>query len=254
MDDGTIKHSAKAARTIAKTAGKAIDAGRELGAWLNKIFGKAIVDTVGLYWTDRVAARRIEAAVYDWKRLALLFHAAENELKRRKVKALRPLPPKVALPLIEHATMENERHLRKMWANLLATALTPFEEAVTQTYVTVLGELTAHDARALEKMYSEWMTIDQKEKYNSGPVEYEIGVDVIGSRLDTGAKLHRLGIILPTTMTLDVNAPPRSWSHGEPEGTQEYATVVGELDVVKFSKFGESFCRAVGMRAKNGKR
>jgi hypothetical protein len=192
MDDGTIKHSARAARTIAKTTGKAIDAGRELGGWLNKIFGKAIVNTVGLYWTDRVVARRIEAAVYDWKRLRLLIQDTEKELKRRGVKKLRPVPAKVALPLIEHATMENERRLHKMWTNLLAAALTPADEAITQTYVTVLGELTARDARMLEKMYIEWIGIDQNDKYSVGPIEYETGVDVIGSGLDSGAKLHRL--------------------------------------------------------------
>ena len=37
MDDDVIKESAKAARAVAKTVGKGIDAGRAVGGWLNRM-------------------------------------------------------------------------------------------------------------------------------------------------------------------------------------------------------------------------
>jgi hypothetical protein len=125
VDDETIKQSAKAIRAIAKTTNTAIEAGRDVGGWLNRVFGKAIIDTVGLVWTDRVAARRIEAAIYDWKRIQHLFHKVDLELKRRRVKRTRALSPKIAIPLLEHASMETDRELQRLWVNLLATGLMP---------------------------------------------------------------------------------------------------------------------------------
>lgn len=61
----TIEETAKAAQELAKTSGKVIDATRDVGGWLDRIFGRAIEHTVGRFWTDRAMARRVEAAIYD---------------------------------------------------------------------------------------------------------------------------------------------------------------------------------------------
>lgn len=37
-----IEETAKAAQALAKTTGKAIDATRDVGGWLDRIFGEAI--------------------------------------------------------------------------------------------------------------------------------------------------------------------------------------------------------------------
>jgi hypothetical protein len=47
MSSDPISENAKATQEVAKTAGKAIDASRSLGGWLDKIFGKAIEQSVG---------------------------------------------------------------------------------------------------------------------------------------------------------------------------------------------------------------
>jgi hypothetical protein len=251
MDDETIKQSAKAVRAVAKTTNTAIEAGRDVGGWLNKVFGKAIVDTVGLVWTDRVAARRIEAAIFDWKRLQQLFRAVDAQLKRNGTKRTRRVPPKIALPLLEHASMETSRQLQRLWANLLTTALTPKGEQIHRAYVTILGELTGEDARALRAAYLEWKSLDKK-MWNSGPVKFEPGVDA--PRASIAGKLHTLGLIGPTLMVLQVYSPPRhSYRYGDEGGSVEEAAVVGELDVVKFTKFGEQFCDAIGSGKKTAR-
>jgi hypothetical protein len=251
VDNGTIKQSAKALRAVAKTANTAIEAGRDVGGWLNKVFGKAIIDTVGLVWTDRVAARRIEAAIYDWKRVQELFQRVEVELKRRGIRRTRAVPPKVAIPLLEHASMETDRELRRLWANLLTTGLTPKGEHIQRAYVAILGELTGEDARALRALYLEWKGLDGK-KWTSGPVKFEPGVDA--PRASIAGKLNTLGLIGPTNMVLQVYSPPRhSYRYGEEEGSVEEALVIGELDVIKITKFGEQFCEAVGVGRKDGR-
>src|SRR5262245_48190581 len=115
-ESNAVKESAKAAQEVAKTAGKAIDAGRDAGGWLNRIFGDAIEHTVGRVWTDRVKASRVAAAIYDWERLLLLFHKTERRLRKKGVSTTRIPPPKVILPLLENATMETEDELHTLWA------------------------------------------------------------------------------------------------------------------------------------------
>jgi hypothetical protein len=124
MDDETIKQSAKAARAVAKTTGKAIDAGREVGRFLNKIFGRAIVNTVGLYWTDRVIARRIEAAIFDWKRLQELFANADSELSRKGTRTIRALAPKV---LLGHAKLDSTALYTRVATKTIQRVTSPLE-------------------------------------------------------------------------------------------------------------------------------
>jgi hypothetical protein len=92
--------TAKAVQEVAKAGGKAIDAGRDAGGWLDRIFGGTIEHAVGLHWSDRVKARRIEAAIYDWERLETLLHKVVGRLKAKGIENTRVIAPKVALPLI----------------------------------------------------------------------------------------------------------------------------------------------------------
>jgi len=127
MDDESIKGGAKAVEEMAKAAGKAIDAGRDAGGWLDKIFGTGIEHAVARRWSDRELTKRVEAAILDWERLELLMQKVEKRLSAKGIAQTRLPPPKVVLPLLEHATMEYEDELHTLWANLLATAMDPAE-------------------------------------------------------------------------------------------------------------------------------
>jgi hypothetical protein len=72
-------------RTASNTCGKAIDAVVKTGSWLNKIFGDAIGHFVGHLWTERMAARRVEASIYNWERAETLFHKAAERLRKKGV-------------------------------------------------------------------------------------------------------------------------------------------------------------------------
>lgn len=250
IDEGVFKEGAKATREVAKTGGKLVDAGREVGAFFNKIFGETLVNLVDLKWTDRIKARRIEAAIYDWVRLEKLFQRAKQELENSGVKKTKALPPKIALPLIEHATVEHEKVVQEMWAKLLATALTPAAQVVTRTYITVLEELTAEDARALQKMYHDWQDYKDREPMRSGPIEFDWGIDAPSRPPGLAVKFFRLGLVAPTTIKISVHQPPERSRYGDHSGTSEDVVVPGDLESLKFTSFGESFCKAVGIGVK----
>jgi hypothetical protein len=102
----TIAETAKAVREVAKTVGNAIDAGRQVGGLLDRIFGSGVEDWVARNWSDRQRTLRVEAAIYDWARLEELLYKTAAELEAKGIKTTRQVPPKIAISLIENATIE----------------------------------------------------------------------------------------------------------------------------------------------------
>jgi hypothetical protein len=246
MPDEPFEEASKATRAVAKTASKALDLVRGVGGFLNSVFGRAIVNTIDLKWTDRVETRRIRAAIYDYKELARLWIAVEKELAEARVKGTKRLPAKVAIPLLESATMENEPRLRALWAKLLASGLAG--EKIEATYVRALSAMTGRDAKVLQEMFRAREKDPEPKEWTSGPVTFERGLDVRSADLGTAHKLFSYGIVATTHVVLKVYAPPRHHDrYGAVDGSQEEALVTGDMTVVRFTEFGKRFCQALGM-------
>ena len=256
MHDETkaIEETAKAAQEIAKTTSNAIDVTRDVGGWLDRIFGQAIEHTVARFWTDRVKANRIEAAIYDWERLARLLRNTETKLRKKGIEVTRIVPPKIALPLLEQATMEHENDLHELWENLLASALDPSEEEIKRVYVSVLAELSGRDAHALKRLYAEWLFWEEREMpdyLRNKEHRYSSGVSTEND--ESAVLFHRLGLILPVHVTVEEYRSQRevtvnNHSYRDPpyylEGGDQ-TLVLGDLSVVGITEFGEKFCKAV---------
>ncbi len=256
MSDETkaIEETAKAAQELAKASSKAIDATRDVGGWLDRIFGKAIEHTVGRFWTDRAMASRVEAAIYDWARLTTLLHNTEKKLHKKGIKITRVVPPKIALPLLEHATMEHEDDLHELWENLLTSALDPSQAQIKRMYVSVLGELSAKDAHALRRLYAEWLYWEEREvpDYRRNK-EHRYSSGVSTENDESAVLFYRFGLILPVHVTVEEYRSQRAvtqnnWSSKDPpfylEGGDK-TLVLGDLSVVGLTEFGEKFCSAV---------
>jgi hypothetical protein len=256
MSDETkaIEETAKAAQELAKTSSKVIDTTRDVGGWLDRMFGRAIEQAVARLWTDRVIASRVEAAIYDWERLTTLLHNTEKKLKNKGIKLTRVIPPKIALPLLEHATMEHEDDLYDLWENLLTSALDPSEEEIKRVYVSVLSELSAKDAHALKRLYAEWRFWAEREVPDWRRNKEHRYASGIGTESDESAVLlYRLGLILPVHVTVEEYrnqsaVTQNTWSRHDPayyvEGGDK-TLVLGDLSVVGLTVFGEKFCHAV---------
>ena len=236
-----VTESARAVQEVAKLGGKAIDSGREAGGWLNRIFGQGIEDAVALNWSDRVKARRIEAAIYDWERLTVLLHKIETRLKSKGVTAFRMVPPKIALPLLENATVEDDEELHTLWANLLATGLDASAEEVHKKYVSILSDLTSQDAKILSALYSVWRK-PTGQLFRAKAIRYwphdSGGIPYDESAIIT---LNRLGLIAPELFQFDTYDPPHDLSR---DNAKQHS-VRGDLTELEFTPLGEAFCMAV---------
>ena len=203
-----FKEGAKAVQEVAKATGKVVDAGRGAGGWLDRIFGNGIEHAVARRWSDREMTKRIEAAISDWERLELLMHKVEKRFLGKGITRTRLPPPKIMLPLIEHATMEYEDDLHTLWANLLGTALDAGGDQVHRKYVSTLAELSANDARALETIFREWQQLD-KDRWSlgGGSVSYGPSVDAPSNADVSMSILFSLGLVFPSLVGFETYEP-----------------------------------------------
>ncbi len=251
MTDETeaVTEAAKALQEVAKTSNNAIDAVRNTGAFLNRVFGRAIEDTVGLLWTDKIAARRIEAAIYSRERLESLAHKVQSRLVEKGVVNIRAIPPKVALSLLEYATVEDEEDLHTLWANLMATGMDASEEGIHRKYVTTLGEMTAIDAFVLSSMFEEAEKETSKKETGDLSLAYGPGVDGTNAHDPVSViTLNRLGLIEPAYIKFKTFEPGgHDDRYGEYGPSQDEISFPGDLSSVVITPLGYAFGRAVGL-------
>jgi hypothetical protein len=129
-------------------------------------------------------------------------------LEQKGITGTRAVPPKIALPLLEHATIEHEEDLHTLWANLLATGMDAREEAIHRKYVTTLGEMTAGDAFVLASMFDDAEKGVAKKETSHSSLVYGPGIDGTHS-YDAIAviTLNRLGLIEPAYIKFKTFVP-----------------------------------------------
>jgi hypothetical protein len=109
---------ANAVAEAAKTAGKALDLSRDLGAFFGKVLGTPVTDLVGYAGGDWLHEARERNAF----RLA---QRTEEILSPRHLNRTEPVSPSLAGPLMAAALDESRPELQELWARLLANAMDP---------------------------------------------------------------------------------------------------------------------------------
>jgi hypothetical protein len=130
---------AKATEATADASKEAIQAGRDLGRFISGPAG----EVVGMLW-DHLRVVRFERQV----RLVERVHRFLAE--RGMDGPTRTIPLKVGLPLLDHATLEEDDELQDIWAMLLVNggdACSGID--MRRAFVSVLAEMTPLDVRNL---------------------------------------------------------------------------------------------------------
>lgn len=139
---------AKAAQEIAKTTGKGIDAVREAGGFIAKYIHAPLDQAIAI-WTDKLRYVR-------WERQMALMQLANAKLAQLGLPhPTQAIPLKLAIPLIQEGSMEEDDYLQERWANLLVNAANASSGIeVRTTYIGMLRDMTSLDVQILSAIYS----------------------------------------------------------------------------------------------------
>lgn len=137
-----VKATAEAVKAVAETGGKALDTVNNLGGFFSRIFGPALEEAGGMLH-DFV---RFHRSV----RLIRLQQRYEEMRAAAGLTMTKPLDLKVALPLLEAASIETNDDLQDMFARLLVNGTNSNSGIeIKRAYVSILQDFTPLEARLL---------------------------------------------------------------------------------------------------------
>lgn len=143
-----VKDTAKAAQEIAKTTGKAIDASQEFGCFISRYISGPLEQGVGIF-EDKLKYMR-------WERQMRLMQRASEYMKSIGIDSpSKPIPLKLAVPLMQAASLEDDDYLQDMWAKLLVnSSITGSQIELNRSYIDILERLSHLEAKILSVIYS----------------------------------------------------------------------------------------------------
>jgi len=101
---------------------------------------------------------------YRAETIAKIGFEAYNIAQNEKIQ-INPIPPKIALPLIERMSLENEPDMYEKWAKLLiAAGVNP--NPIQQQYADILSNLNSYNANFLMKIYLHQMKPDLEKEFD----------------------------------------------------------------------------------------
>lgn len=150
MGNDEIIETAKATQEVAKTTSKALDVSEKVGGFVAKVIGEPLESAIGML-SDRLRFMR-------WERQLRMVDRCEEIIRKRKIEGkTRPVPPKLALPILENASLEENDQLQDLWANLLSSALDPnFKGTLRNAYIDIIKQLEIIDAHLLSYLYQRY--------------------------------------------------------------------------------------------------
>ncbi len=153
-----------------------------------------------------------------WERQLRLMQRADQMLKEIGLtQPTRHIPLKLAIPLLEAASLEDDDYLQDLWAKLLVNAANGASSATLQrAYISVLEQLTPLEAAILQKIYALPYDQTRHEGVEVGklPVEAAVGKDD-GKQDQLPEATEDIRLALANLARLGCIGIQKSWGGGE---------------------------------------
>jgi len=101
----------------------------------------------GLLLQDYVTNYRQQNAIRFFKKV-------EEKVKEYKIKA-KPVLPKFLVPVLEHATLEEDDFLQDLWANLMCSFLDTRKNLNSVVYPEILRQISTLEAQILQQLHTD---------------------------------------------------------------------------------------------------
>jgi hypothetical protein len=138
---------AKAVQNVAKFGEKSLGTAEKLGGFFARVFHGPLEEVSGII-TDKLRVVR-------WRRLVQMSDEVNNLLEGRGIKETRAVPPKLALPILEEGSLEEDGTLQGLWNQLLANAMDPkFNGELRYGFVDMIKNITGIEVSILSNLYA----------------------------------------------------------------------------------------------------
>lgn len=143
-----IIEPSKAVQEVAKTAGKATDLVSDFGEFIAKHIDGPVKQGIGIF-EDKLRYMRFERQVRYMEQVNQLMASLGQDTPTKAI------PLKLAVPLFQAASLEDDDYLQDMWAKLLVNAsISGRGMELRRAYIDILERLSHLEALILEKIYS----------------------------------------------------------------------------------------------------
>lgn len=223
---------AKAIQESVKLGEKGLEIADKAGSFFAKVFREPINEISGMI-TDKLRFIR-------WKRMVQMADEVNKILEEKKIIDTRAVPPKIALPILEEASLEDDPNLQYLWNHLLANAMNPnFNDELRYGFIEMIKEITGIEAKLLNEFY-EVLRREGKLRPLSDVFQYSLTkeqiVQVLGISADVYAisvnNLMRMQLLSPAILKGGVKMGP------------EPLTIYKGIDAVTLTPLGVKFVEA----------
>jgi len=137
---------AKAIQESAKLGEKGLEIADKAGSFFAKVFKEPIDEISGII-TERLRFIRR-------RHLVQMADEVNKILDEKKVKDTRAVPPKIALPILEESSLEDDPNLQYLWNHLLANAMNPnFNDEIRYGFTEMIKNITGIEVLILSEFY-----------------------------------------------------------------------------------------------------
>jgi len=228
-----VEEIAKAIQKASDLGVKAIETTEKVGGFFAQVFKEPITEVAGML-TDRLKFAR-------WTRLVDMQSQVNEILSNRHISDTRSVPPKLALPLLEEASLEDDTDLQKLWSHLLANAMDPsFSGDLRTGFVEMIKGLTALDAKILEFFYQVLMREGHLSPLE-GVIQHSLKKEQIMQALSITEADYQVSAF--NLMRVQCIAPAVLKTSGISFG-DEATTIYKGIDAVTLTPLGVKFAQA----------
>jgi hypothetical protein len=177
----------------------------------------------------------------DWVRYyryrnALVIRDRINEIHReRGITRKVPIPPRIGIPLLDAASMEDDPILQEMWAGLAANATDPNKRQETKkVFIDILSGLEPIDTVILRYLANSWDQASREEgqqiKIEEASAALSISHTEIQGSLHNLARLGCVRVETPEVLSaLESSVPPTAPSIWSDEGEYHLTSLATDL-------------------------
>lgn len=223
---------AKAIQEAAKLGEKGLNIADKAGIFFAKVFKEPVDEIAGMI-TDKLRFIR-------WKRMVQMSEEVNKILEEKSISNTRAVPPKLALPIIEEATLEDDPNLQYLWNHLLANAMNPnFNDEVRYGFIEMIKNITGIEVKLLNEFY-EALRCQNKLSPISNVFQYSLSKEQIIQILDITIDIYAVSI--NNLMRLQLLSP--AILKGSVKMGSEELTIYKGIDAVTITPLGIKFVEA----------